>query len=107
MKISKLVVCLGMAGMAIASAGARYSIHISEPVTVAGTALKPGDYHMEVEGDNVTISSGKTSVQTAVKTEEGPNRYTSNAVRYSINAGKYKLNEIQLRGTRMKVMFAD
>ena len=101
MKSAKGLVCsslfMGLAGVAIASAGARYSIHIAEPVTVAGTELNPGDYRMELDGEKATIHAGKSSVATNVKTEEGATKYIAN--------GKYKLSEIHLRGTRMKIVF--
>ena len=85
MKIGKLVVCLGTVAMAWAS------------------AVKP--YKVDVSGDRVMIHGAKQSVECSVKVEESDQKYSATTVRYGMVEGKYRVNEIHLGGTNMKLVF--
>ncbi len=106
MKIAKLVVCLGTVAMAWASAaGKPYEVVLSNPAQVSGTELKPGTYKVDVAGDRVTIRDSKQKVECAVKVEESDQKYSATTVRYNLVDGKYRVNEIHLGGTNMKLVF--
>jgi hypothetical protein len=106
MTIAKLVVCLGTVAMAWASAaGKPYEIVLSNPAQVSGTELKPGTYKVDVAGDRVTIHDLKQKVECSVKVEENDQKYSATTVRYSMVDGKYRVNEIHLGGTNMKLVF--
>ncbi len=106
MKIAKLVVCLGTVAMAWASAaGKPYEVVLSNPAQVSGTELKPGTYKVDVAGERVTIRDSKQKVECAVKVEENDQKYSATTVRYNLVDGKYRVNEIHLGGTNMKLVF--
>jgi hypothetical protein len=105
MKIAKLVVCLGTVAMAWASAAKPYEVILSNPAQVSGTELKPGAYKVDVSGDKVMIRGSKQSVECSVKVEESEQKYSATTVRYSMVDGKYRVNEIHLGGTNMKLVF--
>lgn len=105
MKIAKLVVCLGTVAMAWASAAKPYEVVLSNPAQVSGTELKPGTYKVDVAGDRVTIRDSKQKVECAVKVEESDQKYSATTVRYAMVDGKYRVNEIRLGGTNMKLVF--
>ncbi len=105
MKIAKLLVCLGTVALAVATAGPRYFVHLSQTVMVSGTELQPGDYRMELTGDKAMIKGGKASVEAPVKMEENGSKFSDTTVRYTNADGKYKLSEIRLGGTKTKVVF--
>ena len=105
MKIAKLVVCLGTVAMAWASAAKPYEVVFNNPAQVSGTELKPGSYKVEVTGDKAMIRGGKQSVECSIKVEESDQKYSATTVRYSMVDGKYRVNEIHLGGTNMKLVF--
>jgi len=105
MKIAKLVVCLGTVAMAWASAAKPYEVILSNPAQVSGTELKPGTYKLDVAGDKVMIRGAKQSVECSVKVEENEQKYSATTVRYNLVDGKYRVNEIHLGGTNMKLVF--
>jgi hypothetical protein len=106
MKIAKLVVCLGTVAMAWASAaGKPFEVVLSNPAQVSGTELKPGAYKVDVTGDRVVIRGAKQSVECSVKVEENDQKYSATTVRYGMVEGKYRVNEIRLGGTNMKLVF--
>jgi hypothetical protein len=105
MKIAKLVVCVGTVAMAWASAAKPYEVVLSNPAQVSGTELKPGAYKVDVSGDKVMIRGSKQSVECSVKVEESDQKYSATTVRYSMVDGKYRVNEIHLGGTNMKLVF--
>jgi len=105
MKIAKLVVCLGTVAMAWASAAKPYEVILNNPAQVSGTELKPGTYKVDVTGDKVMIRGTKQSVECSVKVEENEQKYSATTVRYNLVDGKYRVNEIHLGGTNMKLVF--
>ena len=105
MKIAKLVVCLGTVAMAWASAAKPYEVILNNPAQVSGTELKPGTYKVEVTGDKAMIRGAKQSVECSVKVEENEQKYSATTVRYNLVDGKYRVNEIHLGGTNMKLVF--
>jgi hypothetical protein len=105
MKIAKLVVCLGTVAMAWASAAKPYEVILNNPAQVSGTELKPGTYKVEVTGDKAMIRGAKQSVECSIKVEENDQKYSATTVRYNVVDGKYRVNEIHLGGTNMKLVF--
>jgi hypothetical protein len=105
MKLLKAVVCFATVAAGLASAADKYTITLSRPATVAGTALKAGDYKVTVDGDKATISNGKSSVQAAVKVENADRKYSSTAVRFATSGEQYTLDEIHVGGTKTKLVF--
>jgi len=105
MKIAKLVVCLGTVAMAWASAAKPYEVVLSNPAQVSGTELKAGTYKVDVAGDRVTIHDLKQKVECSVKVEESDQKYSATTVRYGMVDGKYRVNEIRLGGTNMRLVF--
>ena len=105
MKFIKLVVCMGTLAMAIASAASRYNVTFHQPAMVNGTELKAGEYKVEVNGNNATISAGKVTVQAPVRVESSDTKYNTTSVRYATGAGNYVLDEIHVGGTKTKLVF--
>ncbi len=96
-----------LAGLAIASAKT-YDVSFNQPVTVAGTELQAGGYKLDLDGDKVVIRNRKQSVQSSVKVEQGDKKYGSTLVQLSNEAGgKFLIQEIDLGGTKTKLVFSD
>jgi hypothetical protein len=90
--------------LAIASAST-HTVTLFQPSVVNGTELKPGDYKLTLENDKATIEKGKEKVEATVKVENGTDKFGSTSVRYSSEAGKYKVREIRLGGTTTRLVF--
>src|SRR5580658_10441125 len=105
MKMSNLMLSFGTLALAIASAASSYHFSIFEPSFVAGQALKPGDYKLEVNGDKAVIKAGKQIVETAVKVENGSEKFDETSVRYATADGKNTVTEIRLGGTHTRLVF--
>ncbi len=98
-----LVLCAVMALAAVASAKS-YSITLLEPSVIGGTELKPGDYTLELKDEKVVIRKGKQMSEAPVKVENSDAKYSTTTVRYNTADGKYRIQEIHLGGTNMKLI---
>ena len=78
---------------------------MTEPAVVAGSALKPGDYKIVVNGDKATLTSGKTSVEVPVKVENGTEKFPYTSVESRTEAGKNILDDIRVGGTSTILVF--
>jgi hypothetical protein len=109
MKTVRLFVCLATMTIATGWANAAdYSLHINNKATVGGKELNAGDYRLEIAGDKAMIHGKKDTVEASVKVEEGAQKYGGTTVQYSMSpAGKYRIDEIHLGGTRTKLVFND
>jgi hypothetical protein len=105
MKLSKLMLSFGTLALAVASAASSYRFSIFEQSFVAGHELKPGEYKIEVNGDKAMIKVGKEAVETAVKVENGAEKFPETSVRYANANGKMTVTEIRLGGTHTKLVF--
>lgn len=101
-----ILILFAAAGMIFAAAKS-YTVTFFQPSIVAGTELKPGSYKVEVQDQNVVIKKGKETVTAPVKVENEPNKFASTTVRYNNGDGKYKVTEIRLGGTNMKLVLND
>lgn len=102
----RLAISFLLAGLAIASAKT-FNVNFDHPVTLAGTELKAGNYRLDLAGDKVVITNGKESVESAVKVEEAGSKFGSTSVRISNADGKMLVQEIDLGGTKTKLVFSD
>jgi hypothetical protein len=99
----KLVVLFAIFAVSLAWAKS-YNLTLFEPSVIGGTELKPGEYKLELKSDTVVISNGKQSGEASVKVENADAKFSSTTVRYSNGDGKYRIQEIRLGGTKMKLV---
>lgn len=83
-----------------------HTITIHTPSNVNGQELSPGNYKVNVEGDKVTITNGRKTLEAAAKVEETGEKFTRDSVRYTEEDGKMKVREIRLGGTNTKLVFS-
>ena len=103
MMIRKAVLFILAAGLAVAAAHS-YTVTLFEKATLGATELAPGAYKLEVVDQKVVIHQGKTQSESAVKIEEGANKYDSTTVRLTRKDGKMLIDEIHLGGTKTKLI---
>ena len=101
--LSILVLTLMAVGIASAKT---HTITLYSKSVVAGQELKPGNYKLEIEGDKVTITNGKKSLEPAARVEEGSEMFEKTSIRYTEADGKKSIREIRIGGTNTKLTFA-
>lgn len=104
MKLATWFVCLGVAA-GMASAATSFSVRFLQSAIVGGNELKAGEYRVEVDGDKAVITAGKHTVQAAVQVETDDSKHPSTIVRYRNGDGKYRVSEIQVGGSKTRLVF--
>jgi hypothetical protein len=91
--------------LALCMASAKtYPVTLSQPVMVAGTLLKPGEYVVDVKETKAVFKRGKVAVECAVKVEKASEKYASQSIRFAERDGKIQLQELRLGGTDVKLV---
>jgi hypothetical protein len=103
--MKKLVVVFALFALSLAAKS--YHVTLYEKSVLGSTELKPGEYIIELKESNVIVRNGKTQAQAPVKVENDANKFPSTTVRYSNGDGHYKITEIRLGGTNMKLVVND
>jgi len=108
----KLILVLAVLAL-VASAGtvtklSVYHVTFVKAATVNHTELKAGDYKIAVGDANATITpaAGGTPVVVPVKIETGAVKYDGTAVTYESRDSKNMVSEIDLGGSKTKLVFA-
>ena len=88
-----------------AGAASHYTVTIGEPTEIGEQSVKPGEYSVVIEGNRATLKGAGTSVQTGVHVVEGDAKFPRTAVRYNVAGGKYRLEQIQIGGSKTTLIF--
>jgi hypothetical protein len=91
----------------VAASAKTFDVKLLQPSIVSGTELKAGEYRLDLTNDKVVIANGKQSAESAVKVEQSEGKFPTTTVRYAVEQGKYRVQEIHLRGTKLKLVFSD
>ena len=89
----------------VASAAPSYKVTITEPSMIAGSAVKPGEYRIVVNGEKATLTMGKTTLDVPVKVESGAQKFQYTSVESRTEAGQNIVDDIQVGGTTTKLVF--
>ena len=71
------------------------------------TELKPGEYEVKVDGDKVTFKQGKNVIAVAAKVETNASKFSDTQMDIKTENGQAKLKELDLGGTKSKIMLTD
>src|SRR5689334_20611483 len=88
-------------------ASAAHNIKLDKPAVVSGAELKPGEYKLEVNGDHVTISNKKASVDAMAQVETAGDKFRATTMCCVGDDGKYNLQEIRIGGTNQKLVLTN
>jgi hypothetical protein len=100
----KILVLFTLTALAALAGAKSYSLNLLEPSMLGGTELKPGAYTLELKDEKLVIRQGKHISEAPVKVENTEGKYPSTIVRYDAADGKYRIQEIHLGGTNMKLI---
>jgi hypothetical protein len=104
--MKKLLLAFVVLGVSLVSAKT-FDLTLFQPSIVAGTELKAGSYKVEVKDEKAVIRNGRQVAESPVKVENAENKFSSTSVRYNNGDGKYRIQEIRLGGTTMKLVFSN
>ena len=91
--------------LALSVACARsHTINVAQPIVVAGTELKPGEYRLDLEGGKIRLRNGTVKVEANVRAETVEQTIRATRLRLEVVNGKYQLKEIQLGGTNTRLV---
>jgi hypothetical protein len=105
--MKKLLVTFALLGVSLTVYAKTYHVTLYEKSVLGSTELKPGEYTIELKNQQVVVKNNKQEAQAAVKVENGGNKYSSTTVRYTNGDGHYRIQEIRLGGTNMKLVVND
>ena len=89
---------------AVASAKT-YTVNLYQAAAFGEVELAPGQYKVEVNEGKAVIRNGKVHGESAVKVEDGTDKFDRTTIRFDNAGGKTKIQEIRLGGTRTKLVF--
>jgi hypothetical protein len=85
--------------------GPTCQVTLTQAAVVHGTALKAGDYKVNVNTGKITFTIGKESHEIPANIETGNKKYDQNEVQYDQTGNQSTIKEICLGGTKLRVTF--
>ena len=84
-----------------------YQFTLFRPAAVNGSVLQPGDYKLVLR-DSMAIVTAQdgTTLQAPVKVETAPSKFDNTALTIELRDSKPVISEIDLRGSKIKLLFA-
>ena len=108
MKMTKLMLGACVFTLGIATAASTYHIKIADPTWVGQSELKPGEYDVKVDtAGKVTFKMGKTVIEAPAKIETSTSKFSDTLMNTKSVNGQSQLKELDLGGTKSKIVFAD
>jgi hypothetical protein len=107
MKMKKLLLGACVFSLGIATAASTYHVKIADPTWVGTSELKPGEYEVKIDGDKVTFKQGKNIVAVTAKVETNASKFSDTQMDVKTENGQAKLKELDLGGTKSKIMLTD
>ena len=101
-----VIAALSILVLAAKNGAKNYSFSVSDP-SIAGTAsLKPGDYNIKVDGEQVTVTDKSGNrIDTTAKLETADSKFEHTAVTTTGGYGPKKILSIEIGGTKCKLVF--
>ncbi len=102
-----LLALVAAAGLAFAGSVQQHKVRLNDTYVVQEKVLEPGQYKVVIEGEHATIKKGKDEILKDVKVVTVPAKFNYTAVGSRTENGKRELTEIQIGGTRQKLVFVE
>jgi hypothetical protein len=107
MKMNKLMLGACVFALGIATAASTYHVKIADPTWIGTTELKPGEYEVKVDGEKITFKQGKKVIEVSAKVETSASKFSDTQMDIKTENGQAKLKELDLGGTKSKIMLTD
>lgn len=99
---------LALGSLTVANAKT-YDIVLSQPTTAGTVQLKPGEYHIKVDGNNAVFTSMDTSKKytAPVKVQDTGKKFSQTAVDTTNKNGTDQIQTIELGGSSTQLDFGE
>lgn len=87
------------------TAAETYRVTLPQSSVLEGTGLGAGAYRLDLQDGKAVMVHGKQRVEVPVRIDSGDQKFASTNVVYTLENGKPTIREIQLRGTKTKLLF--
>jgi len=107
-KLQSVIFWGSLVSAALAPLGASaesYHFNLAHPSIVQGTEVKAGDHKMDLSDGQLTIQNGKQKLEVPVSVEKADQTFRSSMVLYRQDQGMYSIEEIQVGGTKTRLVF--
>ena len=104
--MNKWLIAFALLGISVAGAKT-YDITLPDPSTVGKINLQPGQYELTVKAATAIFRDMKTgqSFEATAKVEQAPKKFQNTEVESKQVAGRNRIEEIRLHGTKTKLEF--
>ena len=104
--MKKLLLIFTALALTVANAADKtYEVTITRAASLNGATLHPGNYTIQLEGEKAVIKMGKTVVEAPAKLQNAEHKFAATSI-YSDSAKANAINEIDIGGTTMRIVFA-
>lgn len=100
--MKKLLFSFTTVAMASAFAASSYSVTLFDESTVNGKMLKPGQYKMQVNDNNVVLKHNKDVTEAPARTELAEKKFSTTKVLYN---DQHEVTGILIGGTNKRIIF--
>jgi hypothetical protein len=108
MKMFKLMLGASVFSLGIAAAASTYHVKIADSTWVGQSELKPGDYVVTLDpAGKITFKMGKNVIEAPAKVETNASKFADTQMNTKSVNGQAQLKELDLGGTKSKVVFTD
>jgi len=100
--LRKVLLTMSTVALVVASAASTYKVTVFEKSMIQGKEVRPGEYKIELKGDNTAVlKQGKNVLEVPVKVENTESKVSTTSIKY-VNG---TIQEIRLGGTNTKLLF--
>jgi hypothetical protein len=106
--MTRFMLTFAIIALGVASASPK-TLHMTlgEAAWVGGNELQPGDYKVQMQGDKVTLISGKKEIAVPATMEANDKKFnTTMVVIDGAGSGRPALQEIDFGGTTTRIVFS-
>jgi hypothetical protein len=109
--LKRFVLVAALASFAVAGSVTKLPVHqvtLVKPAVLNGAALKPGDYKLVVGDAKVILTpkEGGNAMEAPVKIVSAPTKFDVTVITYQTESSGDVISEIDLGGSKTKLMFA-
>ncbi len=83
-----------------------YTISVTQPAQAGQAQLKPGEYKVKIEGQQVLLmDKAGRSIDVTAKVESADRKFSQTAIAFSKTGGENRIQWIQLGGSNIRLVF--
>ena len=99
------IAIIALLAVSLASAKS-YSFTVADPAQAGATQLKPGEYHIKLDGSDVVLTDNEgRRIDVSAKLEQADQKFNATSVFMSREEGTPRITAIELGGSKLRIVF--